>query len=354
MAPAPSSRNWGRWAGTLAIGLVGGALAAWLKAPLAWMIGAVAAVTIATLFGLRMALPQPLRSSMVAVLGVLLGSSFTPEILGRLGEWAISLALLAVYIFVVTFVLWGLLRRFTGYDTATAYFAAVPGGFNEMVLIGKAMGGDDRILAVSHAARILYVVMSIPFWFQFFEGYRSGGALARAGSWEPFEMTILLACAAVGAPLARRIRLPAADLAGPMLLSMVAHLTGLSHSPPPFVVVAAAQVIVGAGLGTRFTGVSLRLILEGFIVAFCLFAVMLSITVAFSWGIHLVTGIPVTVLVLAYAPGGLAEMSMIALYLHVDTAFVATHHIVRIFIITTIGSLPFMLIRRVSRGMTKN
>lgn len=351
---APPTWTWKRLAATLAIAIVGGALAAWARLPLAWMIGAMVATTIVSLIGMRLALPGPLRNSMVTVLGVLLGSSFSPDLFSRVGQWALSLSVLAVYIFAVTFVLWGLLRRFTGYDTATAYFAAVPGGFNEMLLVGTAMGGDDRILALSHAARSLFVVMAIPFWFQFFEGYRSGGSLTRLDGWDPLDLLILLSCAVIGAPLARRLRLPAGELVGPMILSAVVHLTGLSVSSPPFIVIAAAQVIVGAGVGARFSGMSMRLILEGFVIAFFLTVVMLSMTLAFSLGLHLLTGIPLTVLVLAYAPGGLAEMSLIAIYLGADTAFVATHHIVRIIVITTLAPLPFQLIRRASRGMTKN
>jgi uncharacterized membrane protein AbrB (regulator of aidB expression) len=41
---------------------------------------------------------------------------------------------------------------------------------------------------------------------------------------------------------------------------------------------------------------------------------------------------PVTV-VLAFAPGGLAEMSLIALALHAEVAFVSLHHIVRLLLV---------------------
>ncbi|HVG81048.1 MAG TPA: AbrB family transcriptional regulator, partial [Methylomirabilota bacterium] len=34
--------------------------------------------------------------------------------------------------------------------------------------------------------------------------------------------------------------------------------------------------------------------------------------------------------ILALAPGGLAEMSLVALALHADAAFVSTHHVARI------------------------
>jgi uncharacterized membrane protein AbrB (regulator of aidB expression) len=42
------------------------------------------------------------------------------------------------------------------------------------------------------------------------------------------------------------------------------------------------------------------------------------------------TGIDLVVLLLAYAPGGVAEMSLIALAIGADAGFVAVHHLVRI------------------------
>ena len=58
------------------------------------------------------------------------------------------------------------------------------------------------------------------------------------------------------------------------------------------------------------------------------------------------TGLDWRPIVLAYAPGGLAEMSLIALSLGIETAFVATHHIIRIGLIVVVAPLVFTRIRR--------
>ena len=50
-------------------------------------------------------------------------------------------------------------------------------------------------------------------------------------------------------------------------------------------------------------------------------------------------GLPIAALVLAFAPGGLAEMSLIALALGVDPAFVSSHHVVRIFLVVVLAPL---------------
>ena len=40
-------------------------------------------------------------------------------------------------------------RRFTMWDKVTCYFAAMPGGLNDMTIMGGAMGGQERAIALA-------------------------------------------------------------------------------------------------------------------------------------------------------------------------------------------------------------
>ena len=73
---------------------------------------------------------------------------------------------------------------------------------------------------------------------------------------------------------------------------------------------------------------------------------MLSVTLLFGAGLQAVTGMPLPLLVLAFVPGGLAEMSLVALALTDDPAFVATNHIVRIGLVVVFASWLFGLYQR--------
>ena len=86
----------------LLIGTLGGWLAFALGLPLAWMIGAMAATTAAAIARVPLAVPMSLRGVMVATLGVMLGSRFTPDILGRMLDWGASLAALFAYTVLTT------------------------------------------------------------------------------------------------------------------------------------------------------------------------------------------------------------------------------------------------------------
>jgi len=331
----------------LAIGAVGGTLFFALKMPLAWMMGAMVLTTIAALSRVSLYVPGRLRSAMVAILGVLLGSTFTPEAMQKVGEWPITLASLALYLLVVTSMLYVYFRRVLGFNPATAYFSATPGGLNEMVIVGRAMGGDDRAIALVHAGRVLLVVLTLPFWFRYAYGVGSAGGGAGTGTlagigW--LDGGVLVACAVFGPLLGKLLRLPAYRLVGPMLSSAAVHIAGVTASVPPMELVALAQIVVGSAVGARFAGAPLRWVLKILSASVGSTALMLGATVGFAVALAPLSGIPFEAIVLAFSPGGLAEMSLIALAMGIETAFVATHHVARIAMIVIAAPLVFRLV----------
>lgn len=354
LAPSRAPSRWRKpltVALTLGLGTAGGALFFWLTLPLAWMLGAMTAVTTGALAGVPLRMPGMFRSVMITVLGIMLGSAFTPEVVARMGQWMLTLSALMVWSVLVGFIALVYFRRVAGYDPVTAYFSATPGGLNEMVIVGGAMGGDDRTISLTHAARVMLVVFTIPLW------YRFGADLPSPASARPYvglldiplpDVMILGLCALFGAVGARALRIPAAFLVGPMVLSAVVHLGGLTASKPPDPLVAAAQVVLGATVGCRFAGMRLMYVVRTAAHAAVSAVMMLGATIAFALALAPLTGYPIAALVLAFAPGGLAEMSLIALALSVDTAFVASHHIARIVMVVTMAPFVFKLMRRSS------
>ncbi|MDF1790263.1 MAG: AbrB family transcriptional regulator [Thalassobaculaceae bacterium] len=339
----------GSMALALAIGAAGGLLFAWAKLPLPWMMGAMLATTIASVAGANIRIEYRLRMTMIAILGVMLGSAFRPELMDRVGEWAVSIVGLLVYAITAgTLVTW-YFRKVGGYDAVTSYFAASPGGLNEMVLVGRAMGGDDRIIALTHSARILLVVMTIPFLFRIFADYTPSTTLLPPGAGldiPALDWVILGGCGVVGAVAAKLLRIPAAFLVGPMFLSGAIHLAGVTEASPPSLLVACAQVVMGSGIGCRFAGTPVSTILRVVKISIGSTVILMVSGVIFGLVLERFTDVPWFVLVLAYAPGGLAEMSLIALALGRDVAFVATHHIFRIGFIVILAPIAFRLMRR--------
>ena len=347
--PPPRAARLGR---TLVVGAAGGALFAWLNLPLAWMLGAMVATTAVSLGGANLYVPGPMRSIMVAIIGVLLGASFTPEVVEKAREWPLTIGCLLLYLGVLVGALFLYFHRIVGLDVPTAYFSATPGGLSEMVVTGAAMGADDRTIALIHTSRVLLVVLAVPLWYRFMTGVATtpsamGPSIGAIGL---TDVAVLAACAIAGVVAGRLLRLPAYRLSGPLLASAAVHVTGLNESAPPWEVVAAAQVVVGSAIGARFTGVPIRRVLGLMAAALVSTVLMLAATVSFALVLAPATGLDWRSIVLAYAPGGLAEMSLIALSLGIETAFVATHHVIRIGLIVVAAPLVFARLRPPGKG----
>ncbi len=344
-APRPPLR---KVALALAIGTGGGLVCFLLHMPLAWMMGAALATSAAAFAGAPIRMEPRLRQLMLIVLGVLLGSSFHPGLLSHIGDWSISLAVLMGLTFFSAGSVFTFYRRAGRYDRTTAFFASVPGGLGEMTATGGAMGGDERIIAISHAVRIISVVLTIPVWFRLTGSIsRSATAGIYFADLELLDIGVMASMGLAGAVLGTLLRLPAALLVGSMIVSAAAHLGGLTQARPSVEMVAAAQVVIGTGIGCRFIGASGHLVMRAMRFAVAGGLVSVASAVGFALFAHLIaTDLPFYGLLLAYSPGGVAEMSLIALSLGIDVAMVATHHLFRLFFVLISAPQMFRLWRR--------
>ncbi len=332
----------------IAIGGAGGALFYLLHLPLPWMLGALVATMAASIAGLPLMAPVAIRPAVIAVIGVLLGANFTPDLLSQALDWALSLALLAVYLGLSILLVLPWYRRVGGFDPVTAYFAGMPGGLTEMIELADGASADVPRVILAQSLRIVTTVALIAVWFRVVQGYQVGGSVVRAGfadlAW--VDMGLLALAALAGGWLGLRLRLPAPTLLGPMAVSAALHLTGLTRSAPPAELVIVAQVVIGTVLGCRFRGIPVGALIPAAGLSLGATVIMLALAVALSLGVQAVTGQSAEQVLLAYAPGGLTEMSLVALALQAEVAFVALHHVVRILLVIVSAPLLFRLWRR--------
>ena len=342
-----------RTALTMIVGAFGGCLFWYLRMPLPWMLGATIATTAVALVGGRLAVDLNLRNFMVAVIGVLLGSTFTPALLGRVADWLGSVAMLVIYVPAAIGVTYVYLRRVARFDATTAFFGAAPGGLNEMILMGEAMGGDVRTIALLHSIRIVVAVFGISFFFRYVLHLTVPAFMPSiAAAPGIIDLGILLACALLGIALGRRLKFPAAALITPMAISATVHLLGLTSSQPPSDLVAIAQVVIGSSIGARFVGLPLRALARTSGHAIVATLLMLGMTGLFAVLLSAVSPVPTAAAMLSLAPGGVTEMSLIALALGVDAAYVATMHLSRLFTVLGLSPLIWRAVRKPDSGPT--
>lgn len=346
-ALAPGRFPYRRFMFALLLGGLGGWLFVQARLPLPWMLGSMVFCTTAALLRLPVAAPPVIRPPMTMVIGVMLGASFRPSVIAQIPNWLPTIAGLVLFMCACAVCCVGYFRRFAGFDPVTAFFAGMPGGLVEMVTVGEEKGGDARIIALIHSARILLVVMTLPFIVQWLGGVPLGGTRVAGPSISQtplFAELSLLACGLAGIVVGHWLRLPAKFLLGPMLVSALVHMLGFSDSAPPFEIVNAAQLVLGVTVGCRFIGTPPRVILRVLALSVGSTAMLLALTLAFAWLVALVSTHGHVPLILAYSPGGLPEMSLIALALHTDVAFVAAHHIIRVFLVMVCAGPLFGLI----------
>ena len=81
---SPRRFPWRRFLLALALGILGGGLFAYLRLPLPWMLGSMVFCTAAAISRAPVAAPPVIRPPMSAVIGVMLGSGFRPDLIDKL------------------------------------------------------------------------------------------------------------------------------------------------------------------------------------------------------------------------------------------------------------------------------
>ena len=319
----------------LAIGAIGGAVATWGGLPLAGMLGAMLATLAAGLAGVRSSVPMGLRQPVMIVLGVSIGSSFSPGALAHIADWPWSLAAVAALAPVSTWLAARYYAHAAGFDGVTALFSATPGGLSSMILIGGASGGDERLIAVSQGLRVFIIVLLIPLAVGAFTPLSEAGARldAAAKSADLAQWLVLVLGVGAGVGVAYVIRMPAPQLTGAMIASAALHLTGASTVVLPALLLQVGLWIIGSAVGAQFAGFDLRTLLavarHAVIVALLLIALAAVVAVGLGAILHL----DYLAMMLAFVPGGITEMCLIAVVLDVAPAFVAVHHLLRLLLI---------------------
>lgn len=339
----------------LSFGAVGGLLATWISLPMPWMLGGLFASAAVVLFWTPPVLadysfPLPFRTAFVALIGVMIGTQVTPELAALATQLPWTMGGLLVFVLCAHFGNMLIFRHLGGYDRATAFYAGTPGGLMESILMGEGAGADIRILTAQQFLRIIVVITLLPLGLSIWLGEPVGSAAglqAAAGTSEVTAGTLLLICLAASLGLwgGRRLRLPAAQLVGPMLLAALATMTGVLDLHLPVWLIAAAQLVIGVSLGMRFKGTNMALLRRCAGLALVSVSFMLVLGSLLSVALAEITGIEWLHLFISFAPGGVAEMSVVALSLAANPALVSLHHIARILMTVVELSLLAKLLR---------
>lgn len=316
---------------TLALATFGGAVFWVLGVPLPLLFGPMFACLIAALAGANLKGVGPVSDIARTVLGVAVGASITPAVLQQVPQMLASVAFVPLYIAAIGLIGVPYFRRVCGFDLPTAYFAAMPGGLQDMVLLGKEAGADPRALALVHATRVLIIVTIAPVVLIYvFDRPLTEPMGAPATELPLVELGIMAVAAIGGWKLAAKVGLFGAAILGPMILTAALSLSGIIEHRPPREAIWAAQFFIGIAIGVGYVGVTFRelrkVVLSGmaFVIILAILAVIVTEIVVILGFASPVEGF------LSFAPGGQAEMTVLAIVAGADLGFVVVHHLTRI------------------------
>ena len=336
-----------------------GGLGGWLTAqtflPMPWLLGSLFACAIPSIALPRLlpsdyTFPMKARLIFIAMIGLVIGAQVSPELLSQPQALVISMTAIIMFVPLAFAGNYWIFRHIGGFDHATAYYSAAPGGLIEAITMGEDAGADIRRLVTQQFLRITGVIALVPLGLSLWEGHPVGSAagMGISASNASINWPLLIIALGVGITLGRLLRLPAWQLTGALLISAALALLGYPLTVPPWLM-QLSQVVVGTSLGMRFAGLRRDMLLRGLGLSILSVSTMLLIGGAIALLIGPFVGQEFKVLLITFAPGGVNEMALVALSLNANPAFVTLHHVFRIAItVLALGLMKRWLLHRKS------
>ena len=339
---------------TAAVGLICGYGFREIGAPAPYMLGSLFGA-----WGLGLLVPQTqnllgtprwFHKFIVLGLATLIGGTLSVEVLRQaIGWWPTVLAMmLSTLIATVLGLIY--LRGIRQQPMAQALLSALPGGQADIVAVARDYTDRDHLVALVHLCRVVAVFVSMPLLLAFVTGAQGVETSYEIQAGLPSLMdqnwTVVLELVGVGVlgfVGARTLKVPMPHLLGPLILSMILHVAGLIDIPRLGEFVLVAQLFIAGTIGARLSQVPLREVGVGLGDGAVTALLLIGSYALVAYGVHMILGINLMEMILAFIPGGLYEVTLLALIFGFDgaLAFIAFHHTLRILMIFL--SLPWLM-----------
>jgi membrane AbrB-like protein len=199
-----------------------------------------------------------------------------------------------------------------------------------MAVLAERYGAQIPPVAVAHSLRVSIVVIVIPFAVTY------GGIPLQASAYRPdvpLDPLILAPWLAFGVVLgevSERLRLHNGCLLAPIFFGAALTMGGVQLSAVPHWMTDFAQLMFGLVLGARYERAffARHRLFVPFALLNSFFIVIASVAVAaaLAWAFDL----PIATMIIATAPGGLAEMTITAQALQIGVPLVVAFHLFRV------------------------
>jgi membrane AbrB-like protein len=312
---------------TVAAGGGGSALFLWLGVPGGGISGAMVIVTLMTVFGLAARIEGPIRVVAMVTSGVTLGAAVTPETLRGIATYPGSLLIMAAGVAATT-AAGTIFLRLLGWSRSTALLATSPGAFAYIISVAPSVKGDVPRIVVVQMFRVLVLMAILPMLV-----VETAGPVAHTGP-APLQdplwlVAAMLALGALGGYVFHKLKVAGGVFFGAMMVSAAFHGTGYAPGRLPWELAFLGQALIGAWTGSRFVGFDWRRLPTIAGAAFASILISIGVSALFAWFAAVAVGVPFGGAVIAFAPGALEAMTMLAFAIGFDPLYVGVHHLAR-------------------------
>ncbi len=330
------------WWATPLIGAFGGWLASLANWPLPWMVGSLLAVIAVRCSGWLVSEVPRGRQVGQWIAASAIGLHFTGEVMREvLAHFGVILAGAVGTLLLGLIGIFILLR--SGSDRATAFFASMPGGASEMVVLANRHQAEAASVAAAHSLRLLLVVLIVPALFTW--GLPTVAAPPAAPVSWPW-LAVLLPAGGLLALLWKRLGQPNPWMLGPLTVCALASVAFDLHIGLPGWAGALGQWLIGCSLACHFDRPFFRSA-PAFLLRILLFTLLaMLVAAALGGALGWLTALDEVSLMLGMMPGGITELCLTAEALQLSVALVTAVQVLRLFLVMFLAEPLFRLWQR--------
>ncbi len=312
----------------LAIGLAGGLVFWLLGIPAPWLAGSMMAAIVAVFSRVRIGMPDWLRALAFIFLGIQTGTAVSWDTVDRAVHWPLSIAFLCLTVVAITWACTAYYVKRSDWDPATALFASLPGALSLTLLLASGTKADMRRVTIAQCIRLFFLVAALPSVITWLRPHDDVAMTLNqiGGVW---DIVLLVAVSTAAGYALEWLKVPAGLMLGPMLASAGLELSGLIAGAAPMSILIPANVVLGVMIGARFSNFTFTEFRQALVEGFSGFVIALVIAMAGAGVAAYFSKLPFALTLLAFSPGGLDAMTIMAFSLNLDPAYVGAHQMVR-------------------------
>lgn len=269
----------------------------------------------------------------VGLVGALVAHSITLEVLQTLlHDWPLMLAATVLTVLLSLFA--GLLMAWLGRLPAnSSLWGTAPGAAPVMMSMSENAGADLRLVATMQYVRLVCVIATSAVVSHYLAVPEHASANIEGGLQGPLftVQNIVLSLLLVLLGVVIGVRIPAGLMLCPLVLGVLAQLSGAFEISLPAELMALAYALIGCYVGLHFDRATLSYVIRKLPAMLTTALGLIALCALSAWLFAVLLNQDYLSVFLATSPGGLDSLSIIALESDSDVGFVVAMQTLRLF-----------------------